>query len=363
MLTKRQFLEQLKRLVEFRTLAGDVKENSAALDYLETLISPSAQIKRIKNGGAEILLAGTTTNMQPHFGYLVHVDVVAGGDELFRMKQKDGRVFGRGVSDMKYSIPLGVALLNELLESQSDEGFVMAVTPDEELGGYDGAKFLAEKLKWQPQVLIVPDGGDNMNFVDKSKGIVQFEVVSKGKAAHASRPWQGKNSLLPLAKLMTELDKKYGRNNEKENWGVTVNFGLLEGGVSTNQVCDRAVLRIDYRFPETMTMEGLEAELRDLVASISPDMTISRLSSGLPTFTDVTNPEVKRFLKVLGKHYGKTIKVKPAYGASDARHFSSYGMLVLMIKPMGGEIHSDKEWLDVESALVFYEALREYLGL
>ena len=38
-------------------------------------------------------------------------------------------------------------------------------------------------------------------------------------------------------------------------------------------------------------------------------MTISRLSSGLPTFTDVTNPEVKRFLKVLGKHYGKTIKV------------------------------------------------------
>lgn len=363
MLTQKNFLDQLGELIAIPSLAGNAAANAAALDYIETLISPEAQVKRIKNGNAEILLAGTRSTMKPEFGYLVHVDVVAAPDDLFALKQKNGFVYGRGVSDMKFSVPIGIALLNEIIESGTTANFTLAVTTDEELGGYEGAKYLAEKLKWRPEVLIVPDGGDNMQFVNKSKGIAQFEIMSKGKTAHASRPWQGENAIAPLGLLITKLNKKYGKNTKKENWKTTVNFGFVSGGISTNQVCDQAVLRVDFRFPETETVEGIEKEVRDVAASCGSGLSVTRLSYGPPTFTDTNNPEVRRFLAVLEHSYGQKIAVKPAYGASDARHFAPYGIPVLMIKPMGGDIHCDTEWLDVESALVFYQALGNYLGI
>ena len=43
------------------------------------------------------------------------------------------------------------------------------ITTDEEVGGFEGAKFLVEKVKFSPKALIVPDGGDNLVFVDKAK--------------------------------------------------------------------------------------------------------------------------------------------------------------------------------------------------
>lgn len=363
MLTKQNFLAQLEKLVSFKTLPGEVATNAVALDYIQSLLAPAAKVERIKNGKAEILLAGTTISKKPEVGYLVHVDVVAGSTEMFKMRQENNLVFGRGVSDMKFSIPLGVALLNELLASDNQIGFSLAITTDEESGGFEGAQHLADDYGWKPEILIVPDGGDNMNFVDKAKGVAQFEVISRGKSAHASRPWQGENALPALSQLVVELDKKYGQNSLRENWEVTLNFGALNGGISTNQVCDFASLKIDFRYPETTTFENIEQELQTMATKIDANLEIKRLSYGLPTNTDVNHPEVQRFLQTLSSKYGKKIKIKPTYGASDARHFAQFGMPVLMIKPMGGDIHSETEWLDVASTLKFYEGLREYLQI
>jgi acetylornithine deacetylase/succinyl-diaminopimelate desuccinylase-like protein len=44
---------------------------------------------------------------------MVHIDVVAGRDDQFEMKVEGNRAIGRGTCDMKFSIPLGIALLKE----------------------------------------------------------------------------------------------------------------------------------------------------------------------------------------------------------------------------------------------------------
>lgn len=86
------------------------------------------------------------------------------------------------------------------------------------------------------------------------------------------------------------------------------------------------------------------------------------MSTSIPTFTDVNNQEVIRYLQVMEKGFGKKLEVKQTYGASNTRHFS--GSLVLMNKPMGGEIHSETEWVDItDSCMKFYEALKEYVGV
>lgn len=363
MLKQQQLIKQLDQLVSFKTLTGDVVENRKALDYVLSLISSKAIINQTKNKETEILLASNVKTNSPDFGYMVHIDVVAASTKLFKMCQKEDILLGRGVSDMKFSIPLGIALLNELIEAKSKISFCLAITTDEEVGGFDGADFLANEMKWRPKTLIVPDGGDNFQFVEKAKGVCQLLVTSKGKATHASRPWEGRNALPSICKLASRLADQYKESNTTKGWSTTMNIGQLNGGISANQVCDKATLKLDFRFPENNSIAKIESEVRKLAQEIDPSLIIEKMSTGLPTFTDVNLNVVKDFLSSMEKEQGKKIKIRETFGASDARHFTKYKIPILMIKPTGGDIHAETEWLSISSTMKFYQGLRRFLKL
>jgi succinyl-diaminopimelate desuccinylase len=359
-MTKEDLIKQLGDLVAFKTLSGEIEENSKALNYVQKLINEGIEIERIKNGKAEVLIAQVIKGNSPKYCYMVHMDVVAGRDDQFLMRLEGAKAIGRGTCDMKFSIPLGVSLLNEAKEKGID--FCLMITTDEEVGGFEGAKSIADR-GFTPKIFIVPDGGENLSFVDKAKGVCQLKLIAKGKPAHASRPWQGKNAIDPLVSLGDELLKIYGENSLKENWRTTMNFGTINGGISTNQVCPEAEMKIDFRYPETDSIEKITSVVEKIISDLGLEVEVSKLSTGLPTFTDVNDPEVKKYLLVMEGVFGKKIIVKQTYGASDARHFALLKSPVLMHKPLGGEIHSANEWEDIASVMTFYEGLRKYLGL
>lgn len=233
MLTKEIFISQLSQLIDCRTLSGNLEENSRALDLVVGWLNKKAVVKRVKNGKAEVLIAGNSDTLNPDVAYMVHMDVVAGRDDQFTMRVESDKLIGRGTSDMKFSVPIGIALLNELI-GNNKLSFALVITTDEEIGGPEGAKYLVEVMKYSPKVLIVPDGGDNLIFVNKAKGVCQITINSKGAPAHASRPWMGKNALEPLVKIGAELVGEFGEANKKESWLTTMNLGVVSGGISTN---------------------------------------------------------------------------------------------------------------------------------
>jgi succinyl-diaminopimelate desuccinylase len=358
---KKIFTKQLEKLISFKTVTGDVGENSKALDYALKLVNKNAVIKRIKNGKAEVLLAGNSDTLNPDIAYMVHIDVVAGNPNQFVAKVKGDKLFGRGASDMKFSIPFGIEILNDLITKKSKLKFSLVITTDEETGGLEGGKFLAEKLKFKPKCLIVPDGGDNLKFVDKAKGVCQLVISSKGTPAHASRPWMGKNALDDMVKIGQELLKLYGKNSLKENWGTTMNIGLIQGGISVNQVCPEAVMKLDFRYPETDSIKNITNTVTKIAKKINPKITISQASTGLPTFTNISDKLVQKFINSMSTVYKEKIEITQTYGASDARHFAKLKIPVLMMKPIGGEIHSETEWVSISSSLKFYEGLKLFI--
>lgn len=369
-LNKATLTKQLKQLVEIRSLSGDGKANAQVLDVVQNLISPKAKVKRIQRGKAEILLLSNTSQLlRPEVGYMVHTDVVAANEDQWQMKVSGSVATGRGVSDMKFSIPVGVAVLNDLIESNSKFSFTFALTTDEEIGGFVGAKFLAEKIKFRPKALVVPDGGDNMVLVEKCKGVAWVKVTAKGESAHASRIFNGKNALAPLVVLATDLLKKYQPNNAKRSWNTTMNIGKIHGGESVNQVCPQAEMVLDFRFEETRTsqeiFEGVKKLATKIGKKLGTDVTTELLSQGDSVFTDVSLPIVKKFIASMEKHLtkGKKVRVDVAFGASDARHFSKFNIPILVIKPRGGDIHTAHEWVDLDSCVDFYESMRDFVGL
>lgn len=358
---KQTFINQLKKLVSFKTLSGDFTASSKALDYVKSLISKKAVFKRVKIKNAEIFLASNTKLMTPDISFMVHMDIVSANPKQFTLKVVGDKLIGRGTSDMKFSVPIGVSLLNSLITEKSKTTFTLAITTDEEVGGFDGGFNLAEKLKFRPKCLIVPDGGDNLKFVEKAKGVCQVLITSIGRPAHASRPWMGKNAIDPLTKLSVELLGLYGKNSLKETWNTTMNIGQIQGGISTNQVCAQASLKLDFRYPETDSIDNILAVISKLANKIDPSLKISTMSTGLPTFTDKEEPVVKKFVSSMEKVFKKKIVITRTFGASDARHFAKFNIPVLMMKPMGGEIHSENEWISVSSSMKFYNGLKLFL--
>ena len=360
-LTRERFITDLSRLVSLNTLTSDIESNTKALDFIQSKVDAGAIIKRIKNGKAQILIALNQDTKKPDFCYLVHADVVTGKPEQFKLDIKGGFAYGRGVSDMKFSIPIGYAILNNLISTKTPLSFALVVTTDEETGGYEGAQFLAKQYGFRPSFLIVPDGGDNFEFIDKAKGVCSLKISSKGIPAHASRPWDGKNAIDPLIKVCNEILKKYESNNRKETWKTTANIGIISGGLSANQVCAEASVVIDFRFPQTLTSNVIKREVLNIIGKIDKNLTITENSVGNPTYVDVSNPTVKRFIKCLEKELGRKIKIRGTYGASDVRHFADFGIPVLMIKPNGGDIHGDNENIDIDSCLTFYRGVLDFL--
>jgi succinyl-diaminopimelate desuccinylase len=379
MITKQQLTNQLSDLVAIESLSGDSVTNAQVLDLALKLVDKKATVKRIKNKTAEILLISNIENatekqlMNPEVGYLVHSDVVAAEKDLFEMRVSEEKIAnssktytvvrGRGVSDMKFSIPMGISLINDLVTNKSNKSLTVAITTDEERGGFDGALYLAEVLKFRPKELIVPDGGDNFVFVNKSKGVVQVELTAKGIEAHASRTWKGKNAITILVKIITKLLEKYDKNNQKENWNTTLNIGTISGGISPNQVCPEAKVTLDFRFPESTNIDEVFLEVKSIAKKIDRDVVIKKLSTGDPVFTDATSEVAQRFISAIRNNIEQNISVSRNYGASDARHFSKYGVPILMTKPIGGDIHQATEWVSIDSCLEYLSGLREFLGL
>lgn len=256
---------------------------------------------------------------------------------------------------------MGISLLNNLLGQNNSVSFTLAVTTDEEIGGPEGASYLAEKMKFRPKVLIIPDGGDNLTFVNKAKGVCWLIIKSTGRPAHASRPWKGKNAIEPLANLATDLIKIYGKNSLKENWNTTMNIGQIQGGISVNQVCPEAFMKLDFRYPENDSVSNIVSTVRRLAKKISPELNVEIDSTTLPTFTDKELPVVKKFVAAMEQVYRKKIVIAPTYGASDASSFAPFNIPILMMKPIGGEIHSANEWVSLSSCLKFYKGLDLFL--
>lgn len=360
-MTKSEFTNDLAKLVSFATLSGSFDELKKALDFIESKIDTRAVIERINNQGVETLVASNIRTKTPDICYLVHADVVAGKPSQFTMKIEGDLAIGRGTDDMKYSIPLGYNLLNEIIASGKGPSFALVVTTDEEVGGFKGAKYMADVYQMKPKVFLVPDGGNDFTFESKSKGVCGIRVDAKGKPAHASMLWKGKSALEPLVKLSTELLKRYEKNNRKESWKTTMNIGKFQGGTSTNQVCPEAYATFDFRFPETSSIQEIFDKVAALAKKIDPSLTVSIYSSGEPTAVDMKNLLVKKFIKSMEKSIGRKIKIEGSYGASDARHFAKSGAPILMTKPNGRDLHGDNESIDISSCMAFYSALQAFI--
>ncbi|MFC6707249.1 M20 family metallopeptidase [Flexivirga alba] len=208
--------------------------------------------------GRDNVNATTTGGSGPRLLLLGHTDVVPVGDgwmvEPFGGVVRDGRIFGRGTSDMLGGLAASVVAMDAVQRAARSTGTALsgrielAATVDEEEGGLGIRRFMAED---PPSYLgcITAEPTDLQTIV-AARGDCYLDITVHGRAAHAGRPSDGRNAIYGAARVIEslrswndELAKKPHPLVGPATWSV----GIVTGGQGTAIVPAACRVQADRR--------------------------------------------------------------------------------------------------------------------
>ena len=232
----------------------------------------------------------------------------------------------------------------------------LAITSDEEQGGVSGVGYLFDGVGLRCGTAIVPDGGSLNEITIAEKGVLHLRLICLGHSSHAARPWLGDNPLEKLLERVTSLKRHFlALKHDRDHWYPTCTLTRVETpNVATNRIPSIAKADLDIRFPPPFTVDQMLGEITQVLGSHIETNVI--LSSEPMEF----NPDVL-FEKAIEEVTGEPASFIREDGASDSRFIQGYGIPVIISRPIVGELHSEDEWIDVDSMVKFYLICQRYL--
>src|SRR5688500_175234 len=283
-----------------------------------------------------------------------HMDTVFDVEHAFQSLTwlHPGKVLnGPGVADMKGGIAVMLAALKAFEASPLAEqlGYEVVINSDEEVGSLGSAALIAEAargkkaaLTYEPSAL--PDG----TLAGTRPGSGNFSLIVQGRSAHAGRnPEEGRNALLAAAELALLLAEAKGE-------GLSVNPAKIDGGGPNNVVPDHAVLRINMRPTTLADQSRAQAALEEAVATVASKRDVRiNMHGGWGRPPKPLDPVAERLFALVrdcGADLGQSIGWRDSGGVCDGNNIAACGVPVVdTMGVRGGAIHSDSEYLIVES--------------
>lgn len=190
-----------------------------------------------------------------------HVDVVPASGEgwtgdPYEPRRVDGRIVGRGVSDMKGALAAKLLAAETYLTETEDPGeVVLAFVVGEETTGFGSKALVDDGIDADGAILGEPT---DLEVCVAQKGTVRYEVTVHGRSAHSARPEEGASAVEGLRVLLAackDLDSRVRREEHRLLSPGSVTVTEVNGGTAPNVVPDRVTLTIDWR-----TVPGSEFE-------------------------------------------------------------------------------------------------------
>ncbi|WP_199227138.1 ArgE/DapE family deacylase [Aminobacter sp. AP02] len=302
---------------------------------------PDALVASVGMISATNLIIRHTFGPGPTIALNAHGDVVAPGEgwtvDPYGAVIKDGWMYGRGVATSKSDfVTYAYALLALRALGEKLSGTIeIHLTYDEEVGGDIGPLYLLQQGLTKPDYAIC--AGLSYGVVTAHNGCLHLDIDVRGKSAHAARPETGIDALEAATHILSRLySLRSGFSEQRSSVeGITTPslvVGLISGGINTNVVPDKIVMRVDRRMiPEengpdvareliafieatAREMPGVECHVRQLMLAnpLKPLDGQERLAGAL-----------QRYASELTGEPVSTHGV-PLY--TDARHYSNAGI-------------------------------------
>lgn len=295
-----------------------------------------------------------------------HLDTVpAATEKQFEPERRNGRLFGRGACDTKGSAAAMLSALCALAKSRNrptETEIMFAGLVDEE-SGQAGSRALASRFKADLAIVGEPT---SLQVVTAHKGNIWFQLETRGRSAHGSRPELGHNAIRDMARIVNAIETDYAgilrkRPRHPLLGNATVNVGTIRGGTQPNIVPDSCAITIDRRTLPGETETGVTRELKNFLKSKKLHATFStgRQAPCRPMETKTTLPLVQQFLKSIGQR-----KLLGVNYFCDAAVLAEGGIPSVVFGP--GDIayaHTANEWISLDSLERAQQILVRFLSL
>ena len=345
----------------FKNLLNEYGIDSKLVEYSPTRVNLVAEIKGEKPGKVLIFNG--------------HSDVVAAGDPNdwkfppFSAEIEDGKMYGRGTTDMKAGLTaLAIAMIELKENNQLKAGTIrLVITIGEEIGMYGSKQMTEEGYIDDADAIIVgePKMG-NGKIVTAHKGSIQYEIISYGRSAHSSMPELGVNSMQQIADFIPLANEKIAAaasKGENEKLGRMLNaFTVIEGGDQINSIPAITKLKGNGRtVPEVdneMFLEAIKASIDEINSQIEGRLELNIMQNNPAVESDFDTDLIQSFRNV------SNVEIEPVgmTGATDASNFGRiekdfdlaiYGPGVMEVA------HQVDEYVEVDDYLNFIDLYQE----
>jgi len=264
-------ISTIRELVECESPSDHPPSVNRFVDLLASKIADLGRVRTFPGGRfgrhlrCEFDLPGPRKSREGWILALAHSDTVWPLGTLAQMpfRQKDGRLWGPGVLDMKSGIAFFLFAIRALRELDIPVGrrVVLQVNADEEVGSETSRPLTEDAARHSAAVLVLEPGtGLTGKIKTARKGVGDYTVTVQGRASHAGVDFR--NGASAVVELARQIERIAGFTNLKR--GITVNPGVISGGTRTNVVAAESRAEVDIRVARMKDAPPLDKKFRGL---------------------------------------------------------------------------------------------------
>jgi acetylornithine deacetylase len=377
-------LDVLARLVAFDTTSRN--SNLDLIEWVEEFLrARGVESERVPNADGEKanLLALIGPRVEGGVVLSGHTDVVpidgqAWSSDPWVVTERDDKLYGRGVSDMKSFVALSLAHLDAMLAAPLKRPIIFAFSYDEEIGCLGAPSLIAHAMQSLPKPSAAIIGEPtSMKVVSGHKSIRSFLVEVEGKEAHSSLINDGVSAIMEALKLMglvAQMADEHRASADPNSLfapaGATMTVGRVEGGTALNILAKRCWFQWDLRTPPEVDPDDVEARFMQLAHKVDADIK-RRAPEGFVRVTRRSStaglaPALGSEAEVLTRAITGDNEIRAEAYAAEAGLFQRAGIPAVLCGPGSiAQAHQPDEWIErdqIAQGAVFMRKLIEKLS-
>jgi acetylornithine deacetylase len=301
----------------------------------------------------------------PAIMFCGHLDTVGveGMADPFEPREQDGRLYGRGTQDMKGGVAAMIAAAGMLAKAWTRGTLIVAAVADEEHLSLGAEALVGDR---QADMAIVTEPTD-LRLAIGHKGFAWLEIVTRGRAAHGSRPDEGRDAIIRMGRVLQALEIRdrelQARPPVACQGTASLHASSISGGRELSVYPDHCALAMERR---TVSGESEETALEEVEAMLD------RLRTDDPEFeASVELTAYRPAYKVDAGHrlpvtLGRVLERAGRLGAptgmsfwTDAAVLAGAGIPSVLFGPGGAGLHSTTEFVNIGDLYVCRDVLVE----
>lgn len=342
---------------------------------------------RVRNLWAKHAAAQATSaqaaikNDKPVLVFAGHTDVVPPGplkewsSPPFVPMHRDGKLYGRGTSDMKTSIAAFVVAVEEFLQATPEPAFDIAflLTSDEEGPSVDGTKVVVEEFKKRGERLdwcIVGEPTSVKRTGDMIKngrrGTMSGKLTVNGVQGHIAYPQLARNPIHEALPALTELASTVWDSGNDFFPPTSWQISNIHGGTgASNVIPGHVVIDFNFRFCTESSSDSLQKRVHEILDRHGVEYSLVWTIGGQP-FLTTPGTLVQAVQAAIKDETGLDTELSTTGGTSDGRFIAQICPEVIEMGPPNASIHKIDEHIavaDIEPLKNIYRKTLEQLQL